>query len=125
MTENKTRTAWDDVEDAWQLCDQVNNDEETYKDGNPPLAWAKVFSLSPLIDFERTQREGGGNPRSGSSSRLPTGSSSGRTPRSGSSSATVRSTSPTSPEQLSPRLRPAESGGAAAGNATAPGGRSR
>ncbi|MBM3546914.1 MAG: hypothetical protein FJX54_08170 [Alphaproteobacteria bacterium] len=62
MTEQKVRTAWDDVEDAWQLCDQVNNDEETYKDGNPPLAWGRVFSLSPLIDFERTQREGGGNP---------------------------------------------------------------
>jgi hypothetical protein len=55
-------TAWDDVEAAWQLCDVVNNDEEGYKDGDPPKAWSTVFSKTPMLDADRTQREGGGVP---------------------------------------------------------------
>ena len=48
------------VEEAWQLSDAARDYVKSAgRDVSNAELWDKVFSSSPLIDHERTQREGG------------------------------------------------------------------
>lgn len=52
--------SYEQVEEAWSLSDAAR---DYAKEAGRPVPieeyWEKIFSVSPLVDVERTQREGG------------------------------------------------------------------
>jgi hypothetical protein len=49
--------SFEQVEEAWTLSDTAR---DMVKNASGPVdLWAELFSKSPLVDVERTQREGG------------------------------------------------------------------
>ncbi|WP_207476495.1 hypothetical protein [Arenibaculum pallidiluteum] len=52
--------SFEQVEEAWQLSDDARaHSQAAGRDLSPQEYWDQFFSASPLVDAERTLREGG------------------------------------------------------------------